>query len=76
MEEMLTEEKKQAWALGKIKSKMVASPPPRSRKPPPSPRALQLNPRMSQLRQPNPGMEEKNDPQEQVGEGQVEGPKM
>lgn len=76
MEEMLTEEKKQAWALGKIKSKMVANPPPRSRKPPPCPRTLQLNLRMSQLRQPNPGMEEKNDPQEQVGEGQVEGPKM
>lgn len=31
---------------------------------------------MSQARQPNPGMEEKNDPQEEVGEGQVEGPKM
>lgn len=68
------EETNQDLALEKIKTKMVAMPPPRSRMVPPSPRTLQLHLKMSRLKQANPGMEEKTDPQ--VEEGLAEDPKM
>lgn len=73
MEQMWKEERKQMWALGKIKSKMVANPPPPSRKPPLPPRTPLHHLKMSQRNQANPEMEEKNVPQEEVVvEDQVE----
>lgn len=70
------EEKNQTQAMGKIKIKMVDNRPPLSMKPTPSPRTHQRHLKKSLSRQPNPGTAVKNDPQEEVGEGQVEGPKM